>query len=70
MEILKNTPAMGNLIRNSVWQQIQSDLEAQAKEGMATLERSLIKLVDQGLITQEETLHHADTTSIRSQLAR
>jgi len=70
MEILKNTPAMGNLIRNGVWHQIQSGIETQAKEGMVTLERSLVKLVEQGLITREEALRHANTLSIRSRLAQ
>lgn len=68
MEILKNTPAMGNLIRNGVWQQIQSGIETQAKEGMVTFERSLVQLVQQGEITREEAMRHADSGAIRSRL--
>lgn len=68
MEVLKNTPAMGNLIRNGVWQQIQSGIETQAKEGMITFERSLVQLVQQGEITQEEAMRHADSAAIRSRL--
>lgn len=69
MEILKNTPAMGNLIRNGVWHQIQSGIETQAKEGMITMERSLAKLVEQGEITPEEALRHGNNPSIRSRFA-
>lgn len=68
MEVLKNTPAMGNLIRNGVWQQIQSGIETQAKEGMITFERSLVQLVKQGEITQEEAMRHADRAAIQSRL--
>jgi len=69
METLKNTPAMGNLIRNGVWQQIQSGIETQAKDGMITMERSLVNLVEQGEITREEALRHGNDPSIRSRLA-
>ena len=69
MEILKNTAGMGNLIRNGVWQQIQSGIETQAKEGMITMERSLAKLVEQGEIAPEEALRHGNGPSIRSRLA-
>ena len=69
MEILKNTPGMGNLIRNGVWQQIQSGIETQAKEGMITMERSLENLVEQGEITREEALRHGSDPSVRSRFA-
>ncbi len=68
MEILKNTSGMSNLIRNGVWQQIQSGIETQAKQGMITFERSLVQLVERGEITQEEAMRHADRAAIRSRL--
>ena len=68
MEILRNTPAMGNLIRNGVWQQIQSGIETQAKEGMITLERSLVQLVESGEITREEALRQVNDPTFRSRL--
>ena len=68
MEILKNNPAMGNLIRNGVWQQIQSGIETQAKEGMITFERSLVQLFENGEITREEALSHVNDPAFRSRL--
>jgi len=69
MEILRNTPAMSNLIRNGVWQQIESSIETQAREGMITMEGSLIQLVEKGEITPEEALRHVNNPSIRSRLS-
>ncbi|SVC22230.1 uncharacterized protein METZ01_LOCUS275084, partial [marine metagenome] len=44
MEVLKNMPAIGNLIRTGNWQQVYSTMETQAKEGMMTMEQHLLHL--------------------------
>ena len=52
-EILINTPAVANLVRNNEIGQIKSAIQTGAKEGMSTMENSVKKLVKEGLITEE-----------------
>ena len=42
MEVLKNQPAMGHLIRSGKWEQIYATIETHRASGMLTLERHLI----------------------------
>lgn len=58
-ELLINTPAIGNLIRERKVSQIYSQLQTGSKEGMNTLEQCLLKLVDSGKITRQEALSKA-----------
>lgn len=58
-ELLVNTPAIGNLIRERKVSQIYSQLQTGSKEGMNTLEQCLIELVDKGMITTQEALAKA-----------
>ena len=58
-ELLVNTPAVGNLIRERKVSQIYSQLQTGSKEGMNTLEQCLIELVGKGLITPQEALAKA-----------
>jgi len=53
-EILLNTSAVANLIRESKIVQIQTVLETSRKEGMITMEKSLEQLYKDGIISQEE----------------
>lgn len=53
-EIMINTPAISNLIRENKIAQIRSVIQTSAKEGMITMDRALKKLLDDGLITKEE----------------
>ncbi len=52
-EILVNTPAISNLIRENNIAQISSAIQTGFKDGMITMERSLDKLVKDGLIDEE-----------------
>jgi len=52
-EILVNTPAVANLIRENNIAQIQSAMQTGGKEGMITMENSLKQLVKDGLIDKE-----------------
>ena len=52
-EILVNTPAVANLIRNNDIGQIKSSIQTSAKEGMETMENSVKKLLKEGLVTEE-----------------
>lgn len=55
-EIMINTPAIANLIREGKTAQIYSQIQTGAKDGMFTLERALANLVQQEAISQSEAM--------------
>lgn len=56
MEIMLNTPAMANLIREGKTSQIYSQIQMGAKLGMQTMEMSLAKLYQEGKATWEAAM--------------
>ncbi|HLD61114.1 MAG TPA: PilT/PilU family type 4a pilus ATPase [Patescibacteria group bacterium] len=52
-EILINTPAVANLIRENNISQIKSVIQTGSKEGMVSMENSLKQLMKEGWITEE-----------------
>ncbi len=64
MEVLRNIPAIANLIRTGRWHQIYSTIEANRREGLITLERHLADLVRQGEVTREDALRYANEPSL------
>jgi len=58
-ELLINTPAIGNLIRERKISQIYSQLQTGSKDGMNTLEQCLLKLIESGKISRQEALGKA-----------
>ncbi|MFA6228260.1 MAG: type IV pilus twitching motility protein PilT [Patescibacteria group bacterium] len=52
-EILINTPAVSNLIRENKISQLKTVIQTSAKEGMVTMDNSLNGLYKQGIITKE-----------------
>ena len=58
-ELMINTPAIGNLIREKKVSEIYSQLQTGSQLGMNTLEQCLNKLYADGLINQEEALGKA-----------
>tara|TARA_B100001093_G_scaffold494162_1_gene537258 strand:+ start:5889 stop:6932 length:1044 start_codon:yes stop_codon:yes gene_type:complete len=58
-ELMVNTPAIGNLIREKKVSEIYSQLQSGSKYGMNTLEQCLNNLYSEGLITKEEALGKA-----------
>ncbi len=58
-ELLINTPAIANLIRERKVSQIYSQLQTGSRDGMNTLEQCLQKLVENETITQQEALSKA-----------
>ena len=58
-ELLINTPAISNLIRERKISQIYSQLQTGNKDGMNTLEQCLQKLMEDGAITSKEALSKA-----------
>ena len=65
MEVLKNVPAIANLIRTGNLHQLYSVLQTQRKEGLNTLEHHLLALLDVGEIREEDALRFAnDATAL------
>jgi len=58
-EILINTPAIANLIREGKTAQLYSQLQTGGELGMQTLERALANLVQTGAISQAEAMTKA-----------
>jgi len=63
-EFLVNTPAIGNLIRESKVSQIYSQLQTGSKDGMNTLDQCLIELAKKGMISHEEAMSKTDNPKI------
>jgi len=55
-EILINTPAIANLIREGKTAQIYSQIQTGANQGMQTLERSLANLIEAGKVSRGEAM--------------
>ena len=70
MEVLKNVPAIGNLIRTGNWQQVYSTMETQAKEGMMTMEQHLLHLYRHGAITKQDAIIYTNEASLLDRLAQ
>ena len=68
-ELLVNTPAIANLIRERKVSQIYSQLQTGSKEGMNTLEQCLLNLVNSGDISRQEAMGKASNPkALRSQV--
>ena len=68
MEVLKNMPSIGNLIRSGNWQQVYSAMETQSREGMLTMEQHLLFLYQHGIISQESAIAYANDASLVERL--
>ena len=66
-EIMINTPAISNLIREGKTAQIYSQIQTGANMGMQTRERALANLVTAGKVTRSEAL---DKTTKPEELTR
>ena len=68
MEVLKNLPSLGNLIRSGNWQQVYSTMETQGKEGMMTMEQHLLHLYQHGIISKESAITYTNEASLLERL--
>jgi twitching motility protein PilT len=59
LEILINTPAVANLIRQGKVEQLETVIQSGAAEGMFTMDASIRRLYDEGKITGEEAYLNA-----------
>lgn len=55
-EVLKNTTAVANLIRENKTHQIYSVMETQSKDGMITMDRSIKELYLEGIISYDDAV--------------
>jgi twitching motility protein PilT len=53
-EIMINTPAVANIIRENKIAQLKTVIETSSKEGMVSMDQDLKKLVENGLISKQE----------------
>ncbi|MEI8360540.1 MAG: type IV pilus twitching motility protein PilT [bacterium] len=59
-ELLINTPAVANMIRENKIPQIKSIIETNSKIGMQTMDQNLLLLLKQGLITRDVAMNYAE----------
>ena len=67
MEILTNTPAVGNLIREAKTYMLPGVMQTGKKQGMKLMDDSLMELYDNGLISQEEAYVRAEQKALMRQ---
>jgi len=63
-EILTNTPAVSNLIRENKISQIKTVIETSSKDGMVSLDHDLKKLYDEKIITKETAQAHMNNPEL------
>lgn len=60
LEVLINTPAVSNLIRQGKLDQLETAMQAGGKQGMQTMDNALMELVNKGLIDGKEAYLQAN----------
>jgi len=60
LEILTNTPAVANVIREAKTYMLPGIIQTGKKQGMRLMDDTLTDLYDRGLISAEETYARAD----------
>jgi len=64
LEILTNTPAVANVIREAKTYMLPGIIQTGKKQGMRLMDDALIDLYDRGLISAEEAYERADQKSV------
>jgi len=64
MEVLRNIPAVANLIRTGRWEQIYNTIEGNRKSGLITLERHLTERVRRREIDRDVAQRYANDPSL------
>lgn len=67
-EVLINTPAVANMIRERKNQQIKTIIETQARLGMQTMDSSIKELYIKGIISHEDALSHVTSPGVLDNL--
>jgi len=63
-EVLLNTPAVSNLIRENKIAQIRTVLQTSAKEGMVTMDQYIINIFNEGLINKDVAQAHMSSPEL------
>ncbi|MEM7501297.1 MAG: type IV pilus twitching motility protein PilT [Pseudomonadota bacterium] len=63
LEILVNTPAVANLIRQGKLDQLETAMQSGASTGMQTMDGALMKLVDDGIVSGDQAYLQANNKS-------
>jgi twitching motility protein PilT len=63
-EILINTPAVGNLIRENKIAQIKTAIQTGAEIGMVSMDQDLKRLYEEGKITRQTAESHISSPSV------
>ena len=61
IEILVNTPLVQDMIRKGEVHKLKELMTRSTEHGMQTFDQALFKLYDEGLITYEDAILHADS---------
>ncbi len=67
-EVLINTPAVANLIRENKVAQINTTIQTSAKEGMITMDTALTNLLKKGEITKETMEENSTVGKVKNRL--
>jgi twitching motility protein PilT len=67
-EVIKNNAGVANLVRSEKIHQVYSSMETGISEGMNTMEQHLIELVEDGLVSKEEAIAHANDSNLVNRL--
>jgi twitching motility protein PilT len=67
LEILTNTPAVANVIREAKTYMLPGIIQTGKKQGMRLMDDALIDLYDHGLISGEEAYERADQKQLMRQ---
>ncbi|KYH35950.1 twitching mobility protein [Clostridium tepidiprofundi DSM 19306] len=59
LEVMVNTPAIQNLIREGKTHQIQSSVQTGSKYGMKTMDMAIVELFKKGIISQETAITYS-----------
>jgi twitching motility protein PilT len=63
LEIMINTPAVSNLIRQGKLDQLETAIQSGGNIGMKTMDSALMDLVDKGIVSGHEAYLQADNKS-------
>jgi twitching motility protein PilT len=68
MEVMRIVSSASHLIRSGKWAQLPAMIETHRKDGCITFDQHLKQLVEDGEVTREDALNHANSKALSSML--
>jgi len=68
LEVMINTPAIANLIRQGKLDQLETAIQSGGRMGMKTMDNALLELVDKGWVTGEDAYQQANNKRLFEKL--